>query len=542
MEGNNNGYKRAVLYARVSYDDRDSDGRNLAGQLEMAREYARRKGYEIVAEIQEDDRGASGAAFELEGLTRVLEMAEADSFDVLIPREIDRLSRNLAKQLIVEEELKRAGVGIEYALGEYPDTPEGNLQKNIKASVAEYERLKIAERTVRGKRSKIKGGNVVVCKRPPLGYRQVEADGKRELVIYEPEARIVRLIFRWYTEGDGDGGPLTLRAIAHRLTDTSIPTYADIHGGRKKREPCYWCVATVSQMLRNETYAGVWSWGKKCRNDKRRWVRNGADHLLRVEVPAIVDRQTWEAAQERLAENRQAGRHIGKYDYLLSGRATCGTCGLKTAGSCHDARGRHYQYYRCPSSTFFAGHGNPHPTPYFRADLVDAAVWEWVRGFLTDPAALERGLGQYRAEREKENTPIREHLQVVEDLLADNRRQLDRLLDLYLSGDFPKEVLTERRARLETTISALDRERAGLAAQLEARILTPDQVQSLKDFAARVGRGLDLADTDFETRRRIIEDLDVRAILCVEDGQKVVRVSCIVGKAVCAWRIPQVEI
>jgi len=46
-------------------------------------------------------------------------------------RELDRLSRNLAKQLIVEEELKRAGVRVEYVLVEYDDTPEGRLQKHL---------------------------------------------------------------------------------------------------------------------------------------------------------------------------------------------------------------------------------------------------------------------------------------------------------------------------------------------------------------------------------------------------------------------------
>ena len=47
---------RAVLYARVSSDDRGKEGRNLAGQLEMGREYAQERGYAIVAELAEDDR------------------------------------------------------------------------------------------------------------------------------------------------------------------------------------------------------------------------------------------------------------------------------------------------------------------------------------------------------------------------------------------------------------------------------------------------------------------------------------------------------
>jgi len=64
--------KRAVPYARVSGDDRGKEGRNLIGQLEICREYALSRGYHIVAELPEDDRGASGASFELPQLSRRL--------------------------------------------------------------------------------------------------------------------------------------------------------------------------------------------------------------------------------------------------------------------------------------------------------------------------------------------------------------------------------------------------------------------------------------------------------------------------------------
>ena len=143
--------KRAVLYARVSSDDRHNESLNLNGQLALCREYALRQDHAIVAELAEDDRGASGAAFELPQLSRALEMARARSFDVLIVRELDRLSRNLVKQLTVEAELKSAGVKIEYALSEYPDTPEGNLSKQIRAAIAEFEREQIKTRTTRAR-------------------------------------------------------------------------------------------------------------------------------------------------------------------------------------------------------------------------------------------------------------------------------------------------------------------------------------------------------------------------------------------------------
>src|SRR5512138_741539 len=93
---------RAALYARVSGDDSRNESRNLQSQLTMCREYAAAHDYTIVAELAEDDRGASGAAFELPQLNRLRELARAGAFDVLVVRDLDRLSRRLAKQLSVE--------------------------------------------------------------------------------------------------------------------------------------------------------------------------------------------------------------------------------------------------------------------------------------------------------------------------------------------------------------------------------------------------------------------------------------------------------
>ncbi len=114
--------KRALIYARVSYDDRDTDGRNLAGQIDLGRDYCSKNGYQVVKELREDDKGASGAEINLPQLNKVREMARSGLYDILVVRELDRLSRNLAKQLTVEEELKHHGVVIKYVLYDYPDT------------------------------------------------------------------------------------------------------------------------------------------------------------------------------------------------------------------------------------------------------------------------------------------------------------------------------------------------------------------------------------------------------------------------------------
>lgn len=190
---------KAVIYARVSGDDRPEEGRNLIGQLELCSRYAASKDYEIIAQLAEDERGVSGADFDAPQLKRAIQMARQGKFDVLIVRQIDRLARNLAKQLTAESELTQAGVKIEYVLQNFADDRFGRFNKNIFASIAELEREEITARTNRGKRNKVKTGHVVTAQNAPYGYKQVTIDDGKQMLEIEPdEAKVIALIFDWY--------------------------------------------------------------------------------------------------------------------------------------------------------------------------------------------------------------------------------------------------------------------------------------------------------------------------------------------------------
>ena len=82
------------------------------------------------------------------------------------------------------------------------------------------------------------------------------------------------------------------------------------------------------------------------------------------------------------------------------------------------------------------------------------------------PDRLAEGLRNEQAAAERANSALRERVAIIEARLADTESQLKRLLDLYLQGDFPKEVLTERKARLEQEVAELTRERTELTTHL----------------------------------------------------------------------------
>jgi hypothetical protein len=113
----------------------------------------------------------------------------------------------------------------------------------------------------------------------------------------------------------------------------------------------------------------------------------------------------------------------------------------------------------------------------------------------------------------------------VASLIADHKRQLEKALDLYLSGDFAREMLMERKQRLEDTIAALERQERELTSQLE-KTLTPEQIMSIQTFAASIANRLEAAGDDFPRRRQLIEDIDTEVTFAIEGGEKVLYLRC----------------
>jgi hypothetical protein len=76
-------------------------------------------------------------------------------------------------------------------------------------------------------------------------------------------------------------------------------------------------------------------------------------------------------------------------------------------------------------------------------------------------------------------------------------------------------------------------DRICLAAFLESRVFSSEQIQTVQDFAAKVRENLEAMQDDFEMKRRLVEELEVCVTLTVEDGRKVIYARCLLGEGVC---------
>lgn len=501
--------KRAVLYGRVSGNDAQATGgANLQAQITLCREYATRQGYTIIAELTEDDRGASGATFDLPQLNTALDMARNGSFDVLIARELDRLSRDLAKQLIVEQELKRSGVVIEYALYDFPDTPEGRLNKNLRAMLAEYEREKIAQRVMRGRLRQVREGNTMCHGRTAYGYDELVTDGKRHLEINESEGAIVKMIYDFYTEER-----MSVRQIAIRLDNIGAQTYSQRRADPATRAtrlakdnppPIVWHWKTVLNILSNEAYCGVW-----------RYTRKGEESII-VNVPAIITREQWDAAQVRRRENARTSKRNTKNFYLMQYRLTCAECGYKLRTA---TRGEERQYYYCQSGEQRIPCQNH---TYYRTNKIDAAVWDWIVTRFEDEDALCTAMREKQAACEEDMAPLRARLDAVATVLRANQAARDRVKQLFYNGHITADEFARDSKPYENAIAGALAEQKRITAQIEEQSISEERIQTVLELGSYVRDGIEEANCNPELKKWIVETLNVTGVV----GDNKIEVFC----------------
>ncbi len=214
----------AASYERVSTRNQGQFGFSLGGQHKTLEESAADQAWPLPDHLRFVDgktANASGADWDLPGLTRMLHAAKQGEFSKLLVYDLDRFARSMAKGLALEEQLKKYGVDVVYTRVPFDDTAEGRMMKRSLFNYAEYEREKIGIRSMMGRTEKATLGMVVGGGPPPYGYRFTYValeNGKR---------RPTNL------EEDPITGPIARRILRELPTRSPAEIAADAHGRRR---------------------------------------------------------------------------------------------------------------------------------------------------------------------------------------------------------------------------------------------------------------------------------------------------------------------
>jgi DNA invertase Pin-like site-specific DNA recombinase len=203
-----------VGYVRVSTDEQGSNGAGLEAQRAAIEAECARRGWTLVR-IEEDV--LSARTMKRPGLQAAVSACRSREVGGIVVAKLDRLSRSVVQfGHLLEEATKKGFNVVALDLGLDLSTPQGELVANVIASVAQWERKIIGQRTKEA--LAVKKAQGVRLGRPPT-----------------LPAKVVARIQRQRAAGK------TLAAIADGLNTAGVPT---AQGGR-----C-WYPATVRYTLR----------------------------------------------------------------------------------------------------------------------------------------------------------------------------------------------------------------------------------------------------------------------------------------------------
>lgn len=509
-----------AAYARVS-SDRQDKAQTIDSQIEALRRGAAERGLLLAAEMIFTDDGFSGARLDRPGLDRLRDLVSEGGCAALLVHAPDRLARSFAYQVVLLEEFRRAGCEVIFLNHAFDASPEQQMLLQMQGVFAEYERALIQERTRRGRLFAARQGRVNWSGNPPYGYHYIRKSETtpQKLVVNDSEAAIVQQMFRWLVVEQ-----MSSHAIQHRLMTLQVPTRNSNSQG--------WCQSTVINILRNPLYKGEGWYNRTQRGDARRprmqtslkdlRPGNGRGRVPRlkeewipVAVPALVDAEVWQMAQEQLAYNRErAGRNNTKHPYLLRSLLVCGRCGRRLIGTWSAmGQGRYICSARYPRTTPWACDGRS-----LSAARVEQHVWDYVRDLLSDPAVLRAHYEESRGDPAVHCQDEQERERVSRKL-ASLDRETQRLIDAYQAGAISLDELQERRRRiadhgriLRERVAEIDRQRQDR--ERELRLL-----QGLESFCGSIRDAL--VDPSFEIKQRVLQLVIDRII--VEDARVIIR-------------------
>ena len=431
--------RRCAIYTRKSTEEGlEQDFNSLHAQREACEAFIRSQRHEGWQALPQayDDGGYSGGTMDRPALSRLLEAAQSGTVDVIVVYKVDRLTRSLVDFARMVELFDANGLSFVSVTQQFNTTTSmGRLTLNVLLSFAQFEREVTGER-IRDKIAASKKKGLWMGGLVPLGYDLKN----RTLVINEPEAETVRTLFRLYLELE------TVRRLKEE---------ADRRGLVTKRRPQATGAITggesftrghLYQLLSNPLYAG------EVRHKRATYP---GQH------PAIVDRETFAAVQQGLAQNA-TNRHSptnAKVPSLLTGLVYDETGDLLCPTHANK-KGTRYRYYISkrlmhPSDPSSGGWRLP-------AKELEGVVLRGIVGLLKDDLRLSEALQMKDTSADRSHEVMKQAAALAGDLLQGSPQRQRQLLAGLLSCLVLQAAAISVEIRLASLLDLLDPQRSCL--------------------------------------------------------------------------------
>ena len=319
-----------ALYCRLSQDDKqEGDSNSIINQKKILKKYAMDRGYTNIQFYIDD--GISGTTFNRAGFQSMIADVEAGKVKRIIVKDMSRLGRDyLQVGMYTEIFFPEHDVHFIAVNDGVDSNQEDNEFTPFRNIINEWYAKDTSKKIRAVKRSKGMAGEHIGS-HPPYGYMK-NPENKKEWIVDEEAAEVVREIFRLCVEGYGP------TRIAHILSERKIlcPTYYALEKGGKPRttlpaDRYAWNAPVVAKILDRMDYLGhtvnFKTHIKSYKNHKK--IDNSPDEWKVFEGTheAIIEKETFEIVQKIRAGKRRPTR-MGEMP-MFSGLLYCADCGSR---------------------------------------------------------------------------------------------------------------------------------------------------------------------------------------------------------------------
>ncbi len=425
---------KAAAYARYSTDMQSEN--SIAYQLEGIQKYCSENNIQLCNVYT--DEGQSGTNTDRPGFRQLVFGAERGDFEAVVIYDISRGSRDVGDWFSFRKAMMLHDIQVISATQKLGDmtNPNDFIVELITVGMGQHDVLTDRKKSIDGVAVKAKQG-AFLGGIAPLGYDIVNG----EYVINPAESSMVETIFEMYGNG----------ASYAKIIDA-------LHGARGKRGQLLG-KNSITSILRNERYIGVYTWNKRKMKLMRKWAGGKPNpNCVRIEnfIPSIIKKDVWERVQKRLSDHKRRAASKAKRTYLLTGLIECEACGSTYVGhTSTNSRGYETRYYVC---------GNKYRTrscssKNINANVIETFVIQQLKAYLlgTDFEATAKYIADQinsaSADLSKERAE-----------LADITKKINNGVKAILSGaEFPEleeelQRLRTRKSEVEDIIAANSRE------------------------------------------------------------------------------------
>lgn len=287
--------------------------------------------------IDEDQGQSAASAVGRLGFQQLVAEVGLDHVGIVLGVEMSRLARSNRDWHQLLEICALFGTLIGDLDGIYdPSDYNDRLLLGLKGTMSEAELHILKRRMLEGKKAKARRGEL--CMQIPMGYFR-RPSGE---VIKDPDEEAqatIEMVFDLFRRHG------TLNAVLRNLVKNSILMPRRDRGGPSKGE-LRWVRPnrpTLSNMLRNPTYAGAYVYGRRPTDPRKkkpghpssgRTVAkpNAWEVLIKDRLPAYITWEQYEKNLRQLETNTIQGSGVSRNGpSLLSGLIICGRCGMKMA-------------------------------------------------------------------------------------------------------------------------------------------------------------------------------------------------------------------